>query len=282
VFVGADFTENSEAAMRFAGQLREIGPCEFTVGFVDKDARDRAGKKKHGPEEAPFNVELEEMLKYDLQTRAAKYLPGDRLQTRILPTMGQVENRLLDMAAESGADLIVIGTHQWHGLGRLQHRSVSRRILHGAQTSLALVPAHRSVSAGSPCISPARWILAPTDLTPHSGAAIPHAFSSLQPGGTVRLLHVTINEDDAPARRRQLQELIPAEAIQRGFRVETEVIVDVDPVKAICAAAERLNVDLVCMGSRAPSTSKALLGATTLGVLTHSKRPVLVVPQQTS
>lgn len=276
VFVGADFTVNSEAAINFAGQLLEIGPCDFTVGFVDNSARERAENLKHGEGEAPFNAEAEETLKHDLRNRALKYIPNDRLQVRVLPTMGQAESRLIDMASEAGADLMVIGTHQWHGVSRLRHRSVSRRILHTAPTSVILVPAPYGGSRG---ISQARRILVPTDLSPHSGAAIPHAFPSLQPGGTVWLFHVTMSEDDAPLKRKQLQELVPAEAMEHDFKVETEVAVDVDPAKAICAAADRLNVDLICMGSRSPQKRRNSLGLTTQGVLTQTTRPVLVVPQ---
>lgn len=282
VFVGADFTGHSEVAMSWAGQLREIGPCEFTVGFVDQHAAERAVKSEQAMEGTPLHPEWEDMLKFDLRERALNHFPKDALQVRVLPTTGRVDNRLLEMAAEAGADLIVIGTHQWHGLSRLRHQSVSRRILHAARTSVALVPFQHAVSASDGCASQAHRVLVATDLSPHGASAIPHAFSSLQPGGTAWLLHVAISDDEKGARLKQLQNLIPGDAIQHGFKVETEVVVDPDPVKTICAAAERLDVDLICVGSRAPCKRTAALGLTALGVLTHSTRPVLVVPQQTS
>jgi nucleotide-binding universal stress UspA family protein len=278
VFVGADFTGCSEAALSWAGQLREIGPCEFTVGFVDQHAGERAVQLKRAPEGTPLNAEVEEMLRHDLRERAASYLQKDALHIRVLPTSGRVDTHMLEMAAECGADLIVIGTHQWHGMSRLRHRSVSRRVLHATKTSIALVPAHRAVTASSPCISQAHRVLVATDLAPHGAAAIPHAFSSLQHGGTVHLLHVAMNADKEAAQLSQLRELIPDDALQHGFKVEAEVVTGVDPVQAICDAAERLDVDLVCVGSRGPCKNVDALGLTTLGVLTRSRRPVLVVP----
>jgi len=280
VFVGADFTLYSEAAMRFAGQLTEIGPCEFTIGFVDRHAQERAEKWKHMPPGTPFSAEMEEMLRTDLRQRASTFFPKDCLHVRVLPTTGQVESHLLDMAAEEGADLIVVGTHQWQGYSRLRRHSVSRRILRTTRTSVALVPALRAVNADSPCAARTRRVLVATDLSRHCGAAIPHAFSSLEPGGTAYLFHVTSDQTDAPAKRRELQELVPADALERDFTVEPEIGVDEDPVRAICEAAERLNVDLICVGSHAPCKRSASLGPTTLGVLTQSTRPVLVVPQR--
>lgn len=282
VFVGADFTANSEAAMAWAATLREIGPCEFTIGFVDQYATERAEQLKHAPEGTPLNTELEEMLRHDLRERASDYFPKHPLHIRVLPTTGRVDSHLLDMAAESDADLIVIGTHQWHGLSRLRHPSVSRRILHAAWTNVACVPSHHVVSAATPCFSKAHRVLVATDLSTHDGSAIPYAFSALQSGGTVWLLHVTLASENQATKLEQLRRLIPTEAIEQGFKVEVEVVADVDPAKAICDAAERLDVDLICIGSRAPCKRAAGIGDTTLAVLSRSTRPVLIVPQRNS
>jgi hypothetical protein len=51
-----------------------------------------------------------------------------------------VDAQLVGLAIEEQADLIVVGTHQWHGLSRLRHGSVSRGILRHAPMSVACVP----------------------------------------------------------------------------------------------------------------------------------------------
>lgn len=184
------------------------------------------------------------------------------------------------MAAEAGADLIVIGTHQWQGLGRLRHPSVSRRILHAAQTNVACVPSHRPVSMHSTCVSQAHRILVATGLSTHGGSAVPYAFSMLQPGGTVWLLHVAQPSEVAALQLPRLRELIPTDAIEQGFKVQTEIVSDANVASAICEAADRFDVDLICIGSRGPFKRTAAIGDTTLALLTHSTRPVLIVPQK--
>ncbi|MEI9892526.1 MAG: universal stress protein [Chthoniobacter sp.] len=282
VFIGADFTPNSEAALSWAAGLREIGPCEFTVGFVDLLAAERAEQAARAPEGTPPAPEMNEMLKHDLRERVSCYLQKESVHVRVLPTSGRVDTHLLDMAAEAGADLIVIGTHQWHGLHRLRHSSVSRRVLHTARTNVACVPSHHVVSAATPYISQAHRVLVASDLSTHDGQAILHAFSALQPGGMVWLLHVAWGSANHAAKLEQLRRLIPTEAMAQGFKVEAEVVADVDPAKAICEAADRLDVDLICIGSRGPCKRPTALGDTTLAVLTRSTRPVLIVPQNLS
>lgn len=280
VFVGADFTGHSDVAMTWAASLREIGPCEYTVGFVDLLAERRDAELEDAPARTPAPEEMHEMLLHDLRERAASYFQKDALHVRVLPTKGRVDSHLLEMAAEAGADLIVIGTHQWQGLGRLRHPSVSRRILHAAQTNVACVPAHRPVSVHSTCVSQAHRILVATGLSTHDGSAVPYAFSMLQPGGTVWLLHVAQPSEVAALQLPRLRELIPTDAIEQGFKVQTEIVSDVNVASAICEAADRFDVDLICIGSRGPFKRTAAIGDTTLALLTRSTRPVLIVPQK--
>jgi nucleotide-binding universal stress UspA family protein len=282
VFVGADFTANSDTAMTWAASLREIGPCEFTIGFVDLAADRRTSELEDAPARTPPPEEVHEMLLHDLRERTASYFQKDAIHVRVLPTKGRVDSHLLEMAGEANAELIVIGTHQWQGLRRLRHPSVSRRILHAAQTNVACVPSRRPVSANSTCISQAHRILVATGLSSHDGSAVPYAFSTLQPGGTAWLLHVAQPSEIAALQLPRLREMIPAEAIERGFKVQTEVVSDADVAKAICDAAERLDVDLICIGSRGPCKRIDALGDTTLAVLARSTRPVLIVPQKAS
>jgi nucleotide-binding universal stress UspA family protein len=280
VFVAADFTAHSESALTWAAGLREIGPCEFTIGFVDLLAERRADELEEAPARTPSAEEMHEILRHDLRERAASYFQKDAVHVRVLPTKGRVDIHLLEMAAEAGADLIVIGTHQWQGLRRLRHPSVSRRILHTAQTNVACVPSRRVISAHSTCISQAHRILVATGLSTHHGSAVPYAFSMLQPGGTAWLLHVAPPGEASAGQITRLHEMIPTEAIEQGFKVRTEVIHDTDVAKAICETADRLDVDVVCIGSHGPCKRTAALGDTTLAVLTRSTRPVLIVPQR--
>ena len=56
------------------------------------------------------------------------------------------------------------------------------------------------------------------------------------------------------------------------------VLVSRDPANAIVQAAERLGVELVCLGTHGESQlSKLLLGSAAEAVLRRSRRPVLLV-----
>jgi nucleotide-binding universal stress UspA family protein len=283
VFVGADFSADSDAAMRWASELQEIGPCEFTVGYVDRLADERAEQVMHAPPDTPRVPEMHEMLRHDLCERAAVYFTKQTVHIRVLPAAGHVDAHLLELAGEAQADLIVVGTHQWHGLSRLRHSSVSRRLLHAARISVACVPGHRVVSANSPCGSNARRVLVATDLSTHGSRAIPQAFSMLQLGGAAWLLHVAKPGQALEPLRTRLQELIPTEALAQGFQVKTEVIAGDDIAATICDVAQRFDADLICIGSHGPvKRPAAALGSVAHAVIARSTRPVLIVPQSTS
>jgi nucleotide-binding universal stress UspA family protein len=77
--------------------------------------------------------------------------------------------------------------------------------------------------------------------------------------------------------------LIPTDAEPQGFQVKVEVVASDDVAGAICAAAQRLDADLICLGSHGPvKHAVATLASTVHAVIARSTRPVLVVPQSLS
>lgn len=281
VFIGADFTPGSDAAMIWAAELRGIGPCEFTVGYVDRFADERAEQAMHAPPDTPRAPEMQEMLTHDLRQKAAGFFPKEHLTVHVLPATGAVDARLLELAAEARADLIVIGTHQWHGLSRLRHASVSRRVLHTAPVSVACVPAHRVVSVTNAPLPQVGRVLVATDLSTHGSGAVPHAFSLLAAGGAVYLLHVAASGEATEPLLARLQALIPAEAARRGIHAEVKVIAHRHAAEAICDAAERFEADVICIGSHGQTGLAAtIMGSVAQAVISRSTRPVLVVPRR--
>jgi nucleotide-binding universal stress UspA family protein len=150
-----------------------------------------------------------------------------------------------------------------------------------------------------------RRVLAATDLSELSNRAIPHAYSMLQEGGTVRIVHVEqsfefANPIHAPVpvavqrleeeRQRQINEcrnrlraLVPVEAESRGIETEIEVLHQSKPAAAICAAAERFEADLICMASHGRSgISKIIVGSVAQVVLACTQIPVLLIRQRES
>lgn len=280
VFIAADFTASSDAAMAWAVELRDIGPCEFTVGYVDRFADERAEQVLHAPPDTPRVPEMQAMLAHDLREKAAGLFPREEISVQVLPSSDGVDTHLLKLATEARADLIVIGTHQWHGLSRLRHASVSRRVLHAAPVSVVCVPAHRIVSGASAPLPQMRRVLVATDLSTHGSGAVPHAYAMLQPGGSVCLLHVAQAGEASEPQLAQLRVLIPIEASQRGLHTEVKVVVHAHAAEAICAAAERFEADAICLGSHGRTgLGAAVMGSVVHAVIARSTRAVLVVPR---
>jgi nucleotide-binding universal stress UspA family protein len=279
VFVAADFTSQTDAALAWAAELREIGPCEYTVGYVDRFAAERADWALHAPLGTPLAPEMQQMLLHDLRDRVWAFLPRHETDVRVLPTSGHVETHLLEMATEACADLIVVGTHQWAGLSRMRHPSVSRRLLRAARTNVVCVPAAHVISAHTPCVASARRVIVATDLSPHGGAAIPYAFSMLQLGGQAWLFHVCRHDESRDLQLARLQELIPADIERQGYHVEPLVVEGDDVAETICDVARQFNADLICMGSHGPVKHPGLLESVSRSVVARSTCPVLVVPR---
>ena len=124
ILAGVDFTANSEEALRWIAGFREIGPCAITLGFVDVDPGEQ---EEEAPEEA-------------LGAMARGILGDEPVSVFVRARSARIDAHLLQLAEESRADLIVAGTHQWRGLNRLRHASVSRRLLRDAAVSVACIP----------------------------------------------------------------------------------------------------------------------------------------------
>ncbi len=147
-------------------------------------------------------------------------------------------------------------------------------------------------------------VLAATDFSERAAEAVLRAYSIVDDGGTVHLLHVLevtepIRQPNplyahyvpgraptAEERFRQHAELAerllalaPADAGARSIRTEVH-LVDADEVApAIVEAADRLDASIVCVGSHGRTGFvEALLGSVARHVVHHCRRPVLLVP----
>jgi nucleotide-binding universal stress UspA family protein len=129
VLVGADFTPQSQAALRWVGELARLGPCVVTIAYV-------AQAHPHEPD----HPVVDDALKAQLAAEAAQLLGFEPSTVFICGGSGRVDAQLLRLVEEITADLLVVGTHQWHGFQRLSHHSVSRRLLHESPVSIACIP----------------------------------------------------------------------------------------------------------------------------------------------
>jgi nucleotide-binding universal stress UspA family protein len=143
-------------------------------------------------------------------------------------------------------------------------------------------------------------VLAPTDFSELANHAVGYAYALLPGGGTVHLLHV-VEEASLPnplyahympgrrptaeeraAQRRDLEAslraLVPEGAAACGIETRFEIVEGEDPARTILAAAERLGVDLTCMGTHGRSGLSALVaGCVACEVASGSSRPLFLV-----
>ena len=141
ILVGYDFSAASDAALAWVNQLGEIGKFEATVLYSNwpPDEARRVGYK--GPLPLVTNpADIQKKLERDLKNRVARFLSKQKVTAIVEPGWGTPEGYLFEMASRQKVDLVVVGTHQRHGLGRVLLGSVSRAVLHHAKVSVAVIP----------------------------------------------------------------------------------------------------------------------------------------------
>ena len=162
---------------------------------------------------------------------------------------------------------------------------------------MAPVDAYHDQTQPVVAIAMYKHILVPTDGSKLSDKAIKHAVGLANAvGAKVTLLHVapeqiwpvfaegaaiavqfTKKEFQAETRR-QAERTLEQAARRAGMAVETRHVLNDLPYDAIVTAAAKFKCDLIVMASHGrKGIAGFLLGSETQKVLSHSKRPVLVV-----
>jgi nucleotide-binding universal stress UspA family protein len=141
VLVGYDFSAASDAALRWVNELGKIGKLETTVLHTNWPPDEARRLGYEGPLPLAANPEeIQKNLERDLKKRVARLLPKEKANAIVEPGWGTPEGYLFEMASRQKVDLIVVGTHQRRGLGRVLLGSVSRAVLHHAKVAVAVVP----------------------------------------------------------------------------------------------------------------------------------------------
>lgn len=300
VVVAVDFTASSEGALRWIRDLGELPDWEITLAYVGWMANE---KRRFGMPTQPASGHdlsgVEEALTRDVSELGRRILGHDQFETRVVVTWGNAAVRTIELGEELGADLLVSGTHQVHGVRRLWHSSFSRTLLHDSPTNILLVPALGASLTAADSIEYHR-VLVSTDLSELGNRAIPAALAAVDPGGTLQIVHVIppgpvtnpLDDDsvemgkvlkrkhDDEKRRLEtaLRSLVPVTPQSASVTVEIELVESATPPEAIVQAAERFGAQMVCLASHGKSgIAKSLLGSVSGEVLRRSHRPVLVV-----
>lgn len=292
VVLAADLSLSAEGAMRWLNELTHIGPCEIVLVHLYWPPQQFQRLGLSGVRSLiDADSDVTRTLRHDFGTRLAT-LPGlQNIKFRLEPNLGRFDARIAAIALEHDADLVVVGAHGKGVTERIWEGSVSRGVLRMAASSVACVPL-------APSAAPARpkrlsSMLVATDFSEGGNAAVQLAYSLAPEGAWVHLVHVIPATSDgferhdifepgdanAPARadaEARLRALIPADALDRHSRSVVHVLGAKNAATAIAQAAERLDVDLLCLGTRGRGgIARALLGSQAQSVLASTHRPVL-------
>jgi nucleotide-binding universal stress UspA family protein len=293
--VATDGSAASHAALSWVGQFAPSQTCDLSLVRVywapEEALRYGLADPWGEPERDP---ELLRLLERDLQ-RDARALMGQvpsRLRFRAA-SRGAAE-ALAEDAAVLGVDAVVIGVPK-HRSARWAALS-SGAVLRHATLPVFCVP--ETTAPARAHLGQVRSVLIATDLSDASTEVILPAYGLLRPaGGRVELctahvlgpldaiaevpLEPPLGGEDRAAIEARLRALIPPEAEAFGIATNVSVLEGGFAAETILAAAERLDVDLIALGSHGRSGLKrALLGSVADEVTRQSPRPVLIVRSQ--
>jgi nucleotide-binding universal stress UspA family protein len=301
LLVGLEGADEAAEVVKFAADLRRRGRCDVTFLHLYWPPEEFARLGLRGARN-PLEVDADVLTNLEPRLRALiGGLPGQgRVSLDVQPALGSPASNLLSAADERPHDLIVVGSHRRHGLARVFGGSVATSLARQVErTPVVCVPVP-AAGQGGRATAPPRilTVLAPTDLSDTGNAAVPYAYALLRAtGGVVELCFVhehplptpayaydlpsALAPVDRDAIETQLRALVPAEAEALGITTHVSVIDGGKAAEAIVAAAERLNIDAINIGSHGRGgVARAVLGSVAEAVVRHARRPVLVVPSR--
>jgi nucleotide-binding universal stress UspA family protein len=185
---------------------------------------------------------------------------------------------ICEAARETGADLIVMGTHGRSGFKRLALGSVTESVLRDAPAPVLTV--HRDVARHTGLFG---RIVCATDVSERTVGTIAVALA-LADEGAKRLTLLNVIEDGKESMRGDLEraahaaltKLIPENA-RNSYVIENHIAFG-QADREILKVAAREHADLIVMGAHTHAVLGGLFGSTVHGVVREAGCPVLLVP----
>ncbi len=194
--------------------------------------------------------------------RAGAPFPASRLSVRTL--QGSPVRELGRLAQPRRADLVVMGTHGYAGIGRAVFGSVAESVIR--QAGVPVLVAHRSKQPFR-----IKKVLIPYNMEPYADKALRYGLEFARGmGATAWVLFSALKGADSEGYRRSLERHIGSRRL---------ILRSGDPRHAILKEAARGGFDLIVLSAhRRPFLTGQVLGSTAERILRHSNVPLLCVP----
>lgn len=272
LILGCAVAERFEARLVVHHNLDGPPPTAMAVGWMRSEEQRDADQRRE--------TEAQRKLEEFVAVAAAKVPTEGRL------SRGSIDASLIRMVEETGADLVVMGTH---GRSTEEHSSATHAFLEGSPCPVLTL---RDLGADTSLFqeeSAGRLyqVLVPLDFADYSLAAMQLAFALAETLPLhLQLLHVMASPGrlfprhvptaELERARGRLEELVP-----EGLRQRVECSVSEGAIgKGILAELRERPYDLVIMGTHHKDFfSKILAGAPSQELLYGSGCPVLFVPK---
>lgn len=271
VLLGIDDSATCDLGIQWLHGLRGVGPVEVVLGaiYYPDDAAAHYGLDAKSMVDR--DPEIERLMTRDMLRRFGG--DGTDVAAHARRGLGRIGDHMVELAKEQTVDVVLVGTGQKTGLGRLG--SVSSVIVNDAPTSVVCVPPSADIPTYTVPIL--RGSVVATDLSGFANRAVAYAFGVVEPDADVHILHV-VKEDariDEADIKKQLLALAPKGAKQR---VHPHVVRGDEAAEAIAQTAARLGVDIICIASHGRSgITRALVGSVADRLLRATRLPVLVL-----
>lgn len=293
-------TESLDALSLAVGIARQAGcPVELVrVAFPTTNGHELYDATLLGSEITALRRAAGESLQ-----RAAAEVEAQGVASSVVVLQGPIPETLADHFQSSGADLVVMTTHDHGRLERLLLGSVAESVVRHIHAPVLLV--HGGESAPRPSVAaPIKRILIALDGSPFGDGVIPHAatlarlmgaeitlLTVLQPmlaavalateTGTSRSIAQPSPADIEHAEGSELMSSVlerTAQSLrQGGATVHAAAITDGNPARAIAEYAREHDIDLIAMTTHGRGALKRLVaGSVSRAVLHGTRTPMLL------
>ena len=289
ILIATDFSEASEKALRYSLALARFYESKFCLAHVVSSL----GLTMAGPgavaacEEAVSReaADLEDSL---IQTGA---LTG--IQHKFIIRQGELWPELREIIRQESADLLVVGTHGRHGIGKVFFGSIAEQIFRHAYCPVLTIGPHSDGRPWFGTSSTHPTFLFATDFGPASLHGLPQAIAAAnQFGAKLAFLSILpaarshtdegLRNCQADARMRTLQRLTEL-ADNAGLDLRPELYAEFESGRRplsekILETADKLRADLIIMGlhdSAYTGVISHLDLASTYDVVCQASSPVL-------